>query len=136
MNNPRYLLDTNTVSYIIRGKNEMVFRRLREIPGEQIFISVITEAELRFVVARRPEATNIAAAVAEFLRRVQIVPWDSLAALHYAEVRSASERIGEPMAVMDLLIAAQALALNATLVTSDRGFRRIKRLKIADWTKP
>jgi len=130
-----YLLDTNTVSYIIRGKNETVFRRLRAIPGEQILISVITEAELRFGLARRPEATNIATAVVEFLRRVQIVPWDSVAALHYADVRSAAERIGEPMAVMDLLIAAHALALGATLVTSDLSFRRIKRLKIEDWTK-
>ena len=130
-----YLLDTNTVSYIIRGKNETVFRRLRAIPGEQILISVITEAELRFGLARRPEATNIATAVVEFLRRVQIVPWDSVAAVHYAAVRSAAERIGEPMAVMDLLIAAHALALGATLVTSDLSFRRIKRLKIEDWTK-
>jgi tRNA(fMet)-specific endonuclease VapC len=87
-----YLLDTNTVSYIIRGKNESVFRRLRAVPGGQILISVITEAELRFGLARRPEATNIATAVVEFLRRVHIVPWDSAAALHYADVRSAAER--------------------------------------------
>ncbi len=130
-----YLLDTNTVSYLIRRKDHLVRRHMEEVAPERICISAITEAELRFGLAKRPEATRLAALVGSFLGHVRILPWDSRAAECYAGVRSATERSGEPMAVMDLLIAAQALAISATLITSDRSFRRIKQLAIEDWTE-
>lgn len=101
-----------------------------------IAISVITEAELRFGLARRPEAAQLKVAVEEFLLRVEILPWDSSAAQRYAALRAALERAGEPMGNLDMMIATQALAAQAVLVTSDRAFHRIRRLKIEDWTKP
>ncbi len=132
----RYLLDTNTVSYILKGIPPRVRQHLARIPMEAVSVSVITEAELRFVLARRPDAKNLRIAVEEFLLRVDILPWDSLAATHYADIRAEIEGAGTPMGNMDLMIAAQALSARATLVTSDRSFHRIKRLKIEDWTKP
>ena len=131
----RYLLDTNTASYVIRGNMPGVRERLLKVPMGQVSISVVTEAELLFAVARKPEAVRVKTAVGEFLLRVDRLPWDSEAAQHYARVRAALEREGETIGNLDLMIAAHALATRAVLVTHDRAFRRIKELKIEDWTK-
>ncbi len=131
-----YLLDTNTVSYIMKGKFPSVRRRLLEVPMAQVAISVVTEAELLFGVLRMPEATRLKIAVEEFLLRVEVLPWDSEAALTYAEIRATLERQGTMLGNLDLMIAAQAIAAGAVLVTNDRGFRRVRGLKTEDWTKP
>ena len=129
----RYLLDTNTASYVIKGSFPRVRERLLKVPMAEVAISVVTEAELRFGVARRPEAARLKTAVEEFLLRVEVLPWDSEAAQYYAWVRAALERAGQSLGNLDLMIAAQALAAQAVLVTNDRGFRRVKGLKIEDW---
>src|ERR1700683_672942 len=132
----RYLLDTNTVSYVIKGDFPRVRQRLLQVPIREVGISVVTEAELRFGVARLPQATKLGIVVEEFLRRVEVLVWDSAAAQHYAHLRAALEEHGEPMGNLDLMIAAQAIAVGAILVTNDRGFRKVKGLKIEDWSKP
>jgi tRNA(fMet)-specific endonuclease VapC len=131
----RYLLDTNTASYIIRGNVLRVRQRLLAVPMSEVGISVVSEAELRFGVARRPGAGRLALAVEEFLLRLEVLPWDSDAAKYYARLREL-ERAGEPMGNLDMMIAAQALATEAVLVTSDRVFSRVKGLKVEDWSKP
>jgi tRNA(fMet)-specific endonuclease VapC len=131
----RYLLDTNTASYVIKGNFPRVRERLLKVPMAEVGVSVVTEAELRFGVARLPQAAKLGIAVEEFLLRVEILPWDSQAAQHYARLRATLEEHGEPMGNLDLMIAAQALAVGAILVTNDRVFRRLKVLRIEDWTK-
>jgi tRNA(fMet)-specific endonuclease VapC len=101
----------------------------------EVGISVITEAELRFGLARLPQAAKLGIVVEEFLRRIEILPWDSDAAQHYARQRAALEENGEPMGNLDLMIASQALAMGAIVVTNDRVIRRVKGLTIQDWTK-
>ena len=130
-----YLLDTNMASYVIKGNVPRVRERLLKMPMAEVGISVITEAELRFGVARKPEAVRLKTAVEEFLLRVEVLPWDSEAAEHYALIRAALERTGEPVGNLDMMIAAQALAAQAVLVTHDRVFRRVKGLKVEDWSK-
>ena len=130
-----YLLDTNTVSFILKG-NARVRQHLVGVPMEQVTLSVVTEAELRFGLARRPEATRLRIAVEEFLLRVEILPWDSTAARSYAELRAELERGGTSMGNLDMMIAAHALATRAVLVSSDRAFTKVKGLKVEDWTKP
>jgi tRNA(fMet)-specific endonuclease VapC len=132
----RYLLDTNTVSYVLRGNFPSVRERLQEVPISAVSISVITEAELLFGVAKLPHARKLAILVEEFLRRIEILPWDSSAARHYARLRAGLEESGQPMGNLDLMIAAQGVALEATVVTNDRVFRRVKDLRLEDWTKP
>lgn len=132
----RFLLDTNMASYIIKGNFPHVRQRLLAVAMSEVGISVITEAELRFGVARLPQAAKLGIAVEEFLLRVEALPWDSEAGKRYAHLRAILEEQGEPMGNLDLMIAAQALAVEAILVTNDRVFRRIKGLKIEDWTKP
>jgi len=131
----RYLLDTNTASYVIKGNFPRVRERLMKTPMAEVGISVITEAELRFGVARKPAAVRLKTAVEEFLLRVETLPWDSEAAQKYGQIRAALERVGQPMGNMDMMIAAHALAAQVVLVTHDHVFRRVKQLKIEDWSK-
>ena len=86
----RYLLDTNTASYVIKGNFPRVRERLLKVPMAEVGISVVTEAELRFGVARRPEAATLKMVVEEFLLRVEVLPWNSEAAQHYARIRASS----------------------------------------------
>lgn len=132
----RYLLDTNTASYVIKGNVASVRQRLQRSAPAEVAISVITEAELRFGVLRLPGAKRLAFVVDEFLRFIDIRPWNSAAAHHYAQLRASIEQEGRPMGNMDLMIAAHSLALEATLVSSDRVFRRVKELKLEDWNRP
>ena len=131
----RYLLDTNMASYVIKGNLPRVRERLVKVPMAEVGISVVTEAELRFGVARKPQASRLETAVEEFLLRVAILPWDSPAAKSYAALRSVLERAGRPMGNLDMMIAAQALSAAAILVTHDHVFRHVKHLTLEDWTK-
>jgi tRNA(fMet)-specific endonuclease VapC len=131
----RYLLDTNTASYVIKGNYPRVRERLLKVPIAEVGISAVTEAELRFGVERRLEAVRLRTAVEEFLLRLEILAWDSEAAKRYAQVRADLERKGEPMGNLDMMIAAQALAAGAVLVTHDRVFRRVKELRVEDWSR-
>lgn len=129
-----YLLDTNTASYVIKGNFPRVRQRLSRLSLDEVAVSAVTEAELRFGAERLPEAVRLRAAVAEFLERIQVLAWDSPAAERYAQARAMLERSGTPMGNLDMMIAAHALAIGAVLVTHDRVFRRLKGLKTEDWT--
>jgi tRNA(fMet)-specific endonuclease VapC len=131
----RYLLDTNIASYILKGNNLAVDSRLVQVPAAQLAISAVTEGELRFGVARLPHATRLQTLLDAFLLRVTVLPWDSDAARQYGQLRATLERHGQPMGNLDLMIGAHALALGLVLVTGDRAFARIKKLKLEDWTR-
>jgi tRNA(fMet)-specific endonuclease VapC len=131
----RYLLDTNIASCIIKGNSPAVDRRLVKVAMAELAISAVTEGELRFGAARLPHATRLHAMIEDFFLRVAVLPWDSDAAQQYGQLRAALEREGQPMGNFDAMIGAHALALGAILVTNDRAFGRIKKLKVEDWTK-
>ena len=132
----RYLLDTNTASYAIKGNIHSVRERLQQHAPAEVAISVITEAELRFGVLRLPGANRLALVVEEFLRFIDIRPWDSEAAQNYAQLRTSIEQAGRPIGNLDLMIAAHSLALGTILVSSDRVFGRVKDLKVENWALP
>ena len=129
----RYVLDTNTVSALIR-LNPNAVTALRGVPITSVCISVMTEAELAYGLAKRPEATRLHAAVHEFLRRVDVLAFDRAASAAYGALRADLERAGTPVAPLDLLIAAHALSTDATLVTNDGAFKNIQSLQVVDWT--
>ena len=85
----------------------------------------MTEAEIRFGLARGKLSAATEAAVELFLSKIDILPWDSAAARAYAKARATLERIGKLLANMDLLIAAHAAAVGAVLVTNDHTLRRV-----------
>ena len=134
MTGARYLLDTNTASYI-KGNCPAVDRRLVKVPMEQLAISTITEGELRFGAALLPQATRLHSMIDDFFLRLAILPWDSSAAQQYGSLRATLQIAGQPMGNLDVMIAAHALALELVLVTNDKAFSRVKRLKMEDWTK-
>lgn len=137
MESQRYILDTNTASYIIKGDPAVVRKHLRNVPMATVCISAITEAELLRGVAKKPEAKRLPIAVKEFLLRVEILPWDSDAAGAYAKLRTACEKEGKPLGTMDMLIAAHSVAVGAVLITNDKAFYNVgHHLTLQDWTKP
>jgi tRNA(fMet)-specific endonuclease VapC len=127
-----YLLDTNTVSYLIK-RHPQVTQHLLAVPMHSVCISAITAGELAFGLAKRPEAVALKAAVNEFLRRVEVLPWDAAVAQTYGALRAQMQSKGKPLAALDMQIAAHALHVNATLVTSDHAFLHIDQLLVEDW---
>jgi tRNA(fMet)-specific endonuclease VapC len=106
----RFMLDTNIASRLIKGAPIQLRTRLLDVPLAHQCVSVITQAELLYGVARKEGAARLAAIVDEFLLRVQILPWSSLAAVAYAQLRSELERRGISLGNLDLMIAAHAKA--------------------------
>ncbi|HPU51072.1 MAG TPA: type II toxin-antitoxin system VapC family toxin [Burkholderiaceae bacterium] len=129
----RYMLDTNTVSHLLK-KHPAVARRVVEVPLADLCISAITQGELLFGLARRPLATALHDLVLEFLRRVEVLPWDSTTAPIYGTARASLQSEGKTLSPMDLLIGTHALSLHAILVTNDRAFSQVAGLSIEDWT--
>ena len=129
----RYMLDTNTVSHLLK-KHPAVARRVVAAPITSLCISAITQGELLFGLAKRPDATALHAAVREFLRRVDVLPWDAATSEVYGPSRAATQREGRVLAPMDLLIGSHALSIDAVLVTNDRAFAQLPGLTVEDWT--
>jgi tRNA(fMet)-specific endonuclease VapC len=127
-----YLLDTNTVSYLIK-RHPQVTQHLLAVPMHSVCISAITAGELAFGLAKRPEAVALKAAVNEFLCRVEVLPWDAAVAQTYGALRSQMQSKGKPLAALDMQIAAHAVHVNATLITSDHAFLHIDQLMVEDW---
>jgi len=130
-----YLLDTHTVSYLIK-RHPQVTQHLLAVPMHSVCISAITAGELAFGLAKRPEAVALKAAVNEFLRRVEVLPWDAAVAQTYGALRAQMQSKGTPLAALDMQIAAHAVHVNATLVTSDHAFLHIDQLLVENWIEP
>lgn len=129
----RWMLDTNTVSDLLRSRAP-VLQHVSEMPMAALCISAITEAELRYGLAKRPEAARLHEAVRQLLLRVQPLPWDSAVAEVYGRLRAEQERQGRPLSPLDMQIAAHAMALGATLVTRDLAFGLVNGLTLEDWS--
>lgn len=129
-----YMLDTNAASTLIRGRAGAALQAL--LVEREACISVVTEAELRFGVTRRPDATRLAKAVEVFLQDIMSLPWTSATAQAYAGLRTRMEAQGIGLSAMDLLIATHAIAEDCTLVTADRAFTQVPGLRIFDWSAP
>jgi tRNA(fMet)-specific endonuclease VapC len=130
----RFLLDTNTVSFHIRRSSTTLERRLRRTPVTHVALSVVTEMELRYGLARNPRL-RVTPLVEAFLAGITILPLTSEVARVYGRIRAELEAKGTPIGPLDLMIAAQAVALKATLVSNNLAeSRRIHGLRCEDWT--
>jgi tRNA(fMet)-specific endonuclease VapC len=128
-----YLLDTNICIYIINAQPAQVLQRLIQAGRESLAISTVTVAELAFGVAKSTRAGS-RAKLENFLSKFPIVDWDQDAAWIYGIVRKDLEAKGQRIGERDLLLACQALALGATMVTNNtREFERIEGLKLENW---
>ena len=133
----RYLLDTNICIYLIKQKPVQVIERLQATAIGQIGISVITVAELEYGAAKSACRDRNKLALVKFLAPFEIMPFTMISTGIYGQIRSGLEKSGLPIGPYDLLIAAQALAENLTLVTNnEREFRRIPELVCENWVNP
>jgi len=133
---PRYMLDTDTCSYIMKRSHPTVLKRLQAVPVTDVCMSVITKAELLYGVEVSPRRAQDEAALAAFLPYVEAVDFADDAALHYAEIRADLKKRGTLIGANDLFIAAHARALGVTLVTNNTTeFERVSKLKLENWTR-
>jgi len=129
----KYLLDTDTCIYIINERPKRVLDRFRKHAVGNLGISSITASELAFGVAKSGSAKN-RAALEGFMLPLEVAQYDLGAALAYGNVRADLERRGITIGPLDMLIAAHALRLGATLVTNnEKEFRRVPGLRCENW---
>jgi tRNA(fMet)-specific endonuclease VapC len=128
---PSFLLDSSACISVLRNQAS-----LEKLPAPaQAGIPVIVAAELWTGVKKNLKThPHQAARLEAFLRLFQLIDFNLDAALHYAEIRAALEEAGKSIGPLDLLIAAQARSLGATLVTGNsKEFKRVKGLKVLAW---
>lgn len=129
-----YLLDTNTISDLIRHPDGIVRRRIAA-RGIKVVTSIVVVAEIRFGIAKRG-SIRLAAQLAAVLPTLTVLPFDTPADHRYGQLRAGLERRGTPIGANDLFIAAHALALGATLVTDNvREFERVEGLAVENWLR-
>jgi tRNA(fMet)-specific endonuclease VapC len=128
----QYMLDTNIVSEIIRNPAGRAAQRARAV-SDSVCVSVIVAAELRYGCARRG-SPELLRRVEDFLSEVPVLPFDVPAGGEYGGIRAELEAASRPIGSNDLLIAAHACALAATMVTANVGeFSRIPGLNVENW---
>ena len=133
----KYLLDTNICSFVIRQKPAIVLGRFQQESPNDVAVSTITVAELRYGADKSAVPTRNHAAISSFLAPLVVVDFDSAATIEYGRIRSLLERQGNSIGPLDTLIAAHARSLSLTVVTANISeFSRVPGLLCEDWTKP
>lgn len=130
-----YLLDTNIVSHFVKNPAGQIGRRILKEGDALVATSIIVAAEIRFGVERK-QSLKLAVQVEEALERLTILPLEPEADRRYAGLRADLERRGQVIGALDMLIAAHALVLGATLVTDNvREFARVEGLSVDNWLR-
>ena len=131
----RYLLDTNVVSHIMQGRDAELLARLTQLPVGQVVLSSVTLAELEYGLHRKGQPLRLRNALAQVLLRMDVLPWDEAVATCYGEFCATLEAQGINLSDFDMMIAAHAVAVNATLVSRDKAFTQVpgQRLKLEIW---
>ena len=129
----RFLLDTNTVSDLIRNPRGQVARRISEVGERNVCTSIVVAAELRFGAKRRG-SPRLTAQLESVLDILDVLPLEAPADAVYGDVCAHLEKTGQPIGANDLLIAAIAVANGLTLVTHNTNeFSRVPGLALEDW---
>lgn len=133
MAEPVWMLDTNTLSDLIRNPRGPLVQRLTSTDADAVCTSIVVACELRFG-ARRKGSDALTHRVEQLLASLPVLPFDGPADWHYADIRAALERAGTPIGNHDLFIAAHARSRGMTLVTHNmREFERVLGLRVEDW---
>ncbi|MBQ0945948.1 type II toxin-antitoxin system VapC family toxin [Ideonella sp. 4Y16] len=135
---PLYMLDTDTCIFLMRGESAVLADKVQSVPLQQQLMSAVTFAELSYGVqasaaAKRKQNQQVLDSLALHLA---VLDWPQEAAPHYAEIRADLKRRGAQLGAADLMIAAHARALGATVVTNNvKDFGRVKGLRVENWTR-
>lgn len=128
-----WMLDTNTLSELIRNPRGALLQRLGATEPDAVCTSIVVASELRFG-ARRRKSEVLSRRVEQLLDSLAVLPMDEPADEHYADIRTALETAGTPIGSHDLFIAAHARSRGLTLVTHNtREFKRVPGLRVEDW---
>jgi tRNA(fMet)-specific endonuclease VapC len=131
----RYLLDTNIVSNLVRNPHGRVADRIKAIGERNVCTSIIVAAELRYGTTKKA-LPRLSSQVESVLDAIDTLPLESPADEIYGSIRTQLELAGTPIGGNDLLIAAQAIAQDHTLVTdNDKEFSRIDGLRVENWLR-
>jgi tRNA(fMet)-specific endonuclease VapC len=130
-----YLLDTNIVSALMRAPHGRLAQRVARAGEAAVFTSVVVAAELRYGALKKG-SQRLAMELDGLFGELEVRALEPKAALHYGRLRVALEVAGTPISGNDLLIAAHALASDATLITdNEREFARIEGLRLENWLR-
>jgi tRNA(fMet)-specific endonuclease VapC len=128
-----YLLDTNILSHLVRQPQGPVAARIADVGEENVLTSIIVACELRYGAAKRG-SRRLARQIDAILGAITILPLEAGTDRHYAAIRTTLERKGTPIGANDMLIAAQARAIEAICVTDNVAeFKRVPALKVENW---
>ena len=128
-----YMLDTNIISDLIKNPNGKAAKRIARVGESNICTSIIVAAELRYGCAKSG-SVRLRRAVEDLLGEINVLPFDVPADSEYGGIRAELEAAGQPIGSNDMLIAAHASAMGATIVTANAGeFKRISGLKVENW---
>jgi len=129
----RYMLDTNVISELIKNPKGKAAKRIARVGEDNICTSIIVAAELRYGCAKKG-SERLLKSVEDLLAEIDVLPFESPADVKYGNIRSELENAGKPIGANDLLIAAHAAAVNATIVTANVDeFKRVRGLKVENW---
>lgn len=129
----RRTLDTNICSYILRRHPLGMIERFAALDRQQLWLSAVVAAELRFGAAKLA-SPKFSSAVEAWLAGFDVRPWPVEAGHHYAHMRAVLERTGQPIGGMDMMIAAHAMAEDSALITNNaREFLRVPGLAVEEW---
>ncbi|MBU4423418.1 MAG: type II toxin-antitoxin system VapC family toxin [Gammaproteobacteria bacterium] len=129
----RYLLDTNIVIYVVKRRPVEVMPIFNANAG-RMAISAITLSELMHGAEKSSKVSENLAVIEDFCSRLEVLPYGSKAAQHYGAIRAGLEKIGQPIGVNDLHIAAHARSEGLVMVTNNVGeFARVPALQVENW---
>jgi tRNA(fMet)-specific endonuclease VapC len=131
----RYLLDTDTCSFLINHRFPEVRQQALKLPRAAMGISAVTRAELRYGAFLKGPG-ELRRLIEGFLTEFECHSWGSDCADVHGEIRVQLKKIGAPATALDTMIAAHAIALDVTLVTHNtRHFENVPGLRMVDWVK-
>jgi tRNA(fMet)-specific endonuclease VapC len=127
------MLDTNIISDVIRNPQGRVAKRISKAGEDNICTSILVAAELRYGCAKSG-SKRLLKAVEDLLSEIEVLPFDVPADAEYGGIRSTLEAAGRSIGGNDLLIAAHAYAIGATMVTANTDeFKRVPGLNVENW---
>ncbi|EMY78589.1 PIN domain protein [Leptospira weilii serovar Ranarum str. ICFT] len=130
-----YLLDTNICIFLIKKKNTALLENLKKKLNKGLFVSSLTVAELEFGIQKSEFKEKNKISLIEFLSIFNIISFTDKDAESYGIIRAELEKRGIVIGSIDMLLAAQAISNNFIFVTNNtKEFKRIKELKLEDWT--
>ena len=129
----RYLLDTNIVIYVLKRRPPEVLS-VFNANASRMGISSITLAELIHGAEKSTRISENLSVVEDFCSRLEVLPYTSKAAQHYGAIRAGLEKLGQPIGVNDIHIAAHARSEGLVLVTNNVSeFKRVPALELENW---